>query len=350
VGFELRTGIPLPTSNLEQIISQLDEALLLDSPTFAAAYAAALEKYRTAPYRPMALAGKMYPPQPEELKRFLESFGRPAESPTPEATPVCGLISPHIDFVRGGSIYAQVWHRAAQALQTAELVIIFGTDHAAAGPTLTPTRQHYATPWGVLPTASEVVEALAQALGPAAFHNELHHRNEHSIEAAAIWLHYLRAGHSCQIVPILCGSFDPLLQGEADASYLDDLKRGIEALRQASKGRRTVVVAAADLAHVGPAFGDPQPWRPPQRESLTKEDQELLATISSGDAESFLRRFQAAGDRYRVCGLPPIYLALTLLQGCRGEVTGYLQCPADSSATSLVSIAGVVLRREALVH
>jgi len=61
------------------------------------------------------------------------------------------LVSPHIDYARGGPVYAHVWK-------------------------LTLTRQHYATPFGVLPTAREVVETLAGAMGAeTAFAGELYH-------------------------------------------------------------------------------------------------------------------------------------------------------------------------------
>jgi len=43
---------------------------------------------------------------------------------------VAGVISPHIDYQRGGPVYAAVWQRAAGAIRGAELVIVFGTDHS----------------------------------------------------------------------------------------------------------------------------------------------------------------------------------------------------------------------------
>ncbi|MBI2940690.1 MAG: AmmeMemoRadiSam system protein B, partial [Chloroflexi bacterium] len=61
VAFELRSGIPLTPTDLDGILNQLDQVLLLDSPRFAAAYAAALATYRAAPFRAPALAGSAYP-------------------------------------------------------------------------------------------------------------------------------------------------------------------------------------------------------------------------------------------------------------------------------------------------
>ena len=48
-------------------------------------------------------------------------------------------------------------------------------------------------------------------------------------------------------------------------------------------------------------------------------------------------------DARRLCGLPPIYMALRYLERASGEAAGYAQCPADEAGGSIVSIAGVLL-------
>ena len=68
-----------------------------------------------------------------------------------------GLISPHIDYPRGWRTYARTWQLAADAVEEAELVILLGTDHGGGAGALTLTRQNYATPWGVLPTARRIL-------------------------------------------------------------------------------------------------------------------------------------------------------------------------------------------------
>ncbi|HID87505.1 MAG TPA: AmmeMemoRadiSam system protein B [Anaerolineae bacterium] len=345
----VRAGISLTPRTLEQILAQLDKALLLDNERFARAREDALKAYRAAPHRSPILAGEGYPADPQELTRLLEGYMgaawgvRPTEMrPDPS---VRGLISPHIDFQRGGLIYAQAWPRAAEAIRAAEIAIILGTDHADGGGELTLTRQHYATPWGVLPTAQAVVEAVSQAIGPeAAFRDELHHRSEHSIELAAVWLHYYLRDGECEMVPILCGSFEPFVAGESGPDQAPRLSAAIEALREATDHRRTLVIAAADLAHVGPAFGDPAPLDLVGRARLQAADERLIAAICAGDAEGLFQEVKREGDRWRICGLPPIYLALRLLGDTKGELVGYAQCPADPRGTSLVSICGVLLR------
>jgi len=204
------------------------------------------------------------------------------------------------------------------------------------------TRQNYATPFGVLPTDASVVQSIANAIGEdAAFRNELHHRTEHSVELAAVWLHHMRAGRTCSLVPILCGSFERLVERQDTPQDHALVTRGIEALRQALQGYNVVVVAAADLAHTGPAFGDPIAAGFIQRTMCQKADASLIQSMCEGNAEAFLGGIRQEHDARHICGLPPIYLALRLLEPVRGRAIAYAQAPADAQNASFVSFCGV---------
>jgi AmmeMemoRadiSam system protein B len=264
------------------------------------------------------------------------------DDPEPRgAGAVRGLISPHIDYARGGHVYARVWARAVGAARAAELAVILGTDHVSEGQALALTRQHYATPYGVLPTAVDAVDTLVEALGAeAALDGELHHRTEHSIELAAVWLHHVRGGEPCELLPILCGPFHRSAPSGLGAYAPLDLDALLDALRAATAGRRTLVVASADLAHVGPAFGG-RPVDMVGRARLQAADDALLAHICAGDAEGFMDQIRRVDDRNNVCGVTPIYLALRLLAPVTGVPVAYDRCPADERGASLVSICGV---------
>jgi AmmeMemoRadiSam system protein B len=344
----VRAGVQIGPTTLEQVLAQIDGALLLDNDRFAEAYDAALRGFRTATSRPPVLAGQSYPADAEALEATLGAYV--ADALTAEQTPnavdgrdVRGLISPHIDYERGGPIYAGVWQRAEEVIKEVELAIILGTDHIG-GAKLTLTHQRYATPWGVLTTANDVVDRIARAVGPeTAFGHELHHRVEHSIELAAVWLHYLLGDGQCSLVPVLCGGFEAFVEGDANPAEDAELSACVDVLKETVASRRTMIVAAGDLAHVGPAFGDGYGIDFVQKARLKTADEETLSLICAGDEEAFLERIRAEGDRRRICGLPPIYLALSLLGETEGVVTGYAQCPADSQGTSFVSICGVLL-------
>jgi AmmeMemoRadiSam system protein B len=341
--FEIRTGLSLTDDHVETVIKQLDEALFLDSPKFQAARDEALREYRERPNRPAALAGQAYPSDPRELRAALDGFAAGNDQSGAIQMPR-GVVSPHIDYQRGGTTYARTWRRAAGAVRNAEIVVIFGTDHAGGPGKITLTRQSYATPLGVLPTATDIVERLADAIGPEeAYAEELHHRDEHSIELAGVWILGVSNDRPPEIVPILCGSFHEFSEGIADPATNERFARLLEALRLATMGRRVLVVAAADLAHVGPAFGDDRPLDNDDRRRLAAADERLLESVRIGDAEAFLDQLRAERDGRRVCGLPPIYLMLRFLGRSDGTIVNYEQCPADAEGGSLVSIAGVVL-------
>ncbi len=348
------TGLDVPQDVIHQLLEHLDHALLLDNERYAHSYQQALHRYCTAPARTPVLAGGSYPEDPDELRNLLDGYLKAVRADgTSSATAgtVVGLISPHIDYQRGGPIYAQVWGAAAEAVRSADLAIIFGTDHSSNRSLVNLTRQNYATPYGILPTARTVVDALAGALGEEnVFCEEINHQGEHSIELAAVWLHHMRAGSPCEMVPILCGSFQHFIESERSPRQDATLNTMLETLRAATAGRRVLVVAAADLAHVGPAFGDPFPIDYVRYLRLQAADEVLIETILRADAEAFYQLVTREGNRRNICGVSSIYLTLRMLEtDSVGELTGYERCPADAQNTSFVSICGVVFRDARLV-
>lgn len=348
--FNAHYGVPIGAEMVHKLATALDEVHLLENETGRAALARAQADYRAAPHRPPLFADRGYPADPGDLGALLDGFRDMAQrrhgplAPV-EPAPRFGLLSPHIDYTRGGIVYAQVWAQAAPAIQAADLAIIFATDHAGSDP-FTLTRQHYATPYGVLPTAQDIVDRLAAALGEdAAFAGELRHRSEHSIELVAVWLHHLRRGRPIEVVPILCGGLHPYIANGADPATDLPTRRVLETLRAASAGRNVVVVASGDLSHVGPAFSQPA-LTASTRAAVHAADQELIRHMQTGDASAFFESIRRVRDRHNVCGVAPIYFTLRLLGPVEGILAGYASCPADEADTSAVTIGGMIFRGE----
>jgi MEMO1 family protein len=340
---EQQIGMAVDPRDVLRFVRQLSDACLLDDERAAAAGRRALDAYRAAPFRPPALTGGVYPADPELLRRRLSGFGW--ESATPAATDgIAGVISPHIDYHRGGPVYAMLWRAAQEAARAAEVVVIFGTDHCGGPDRITLSQTDYATPWGRLPTDEAARDAIAAALGDEAYVDELNHRTEHSIELAAVWLHYARDGAPVPLVPVLCGHPGNYMMA---GGIRPDTPAGraIAALRAALAGRRVLAVAAADLAHVGPAFGDPIPFGTAHKEAVRAADEELIAACGEG-AAAVLQSAGRIDDRFRICGLTPIACLMELIGPARPETLAYDQCPADEDGGSIVSVAGVLLRPE----
>lgn len=345
--FMLRTGAQLNDEAMRDIMLQLDAAFLLENGAYRAAVQHKLQDYRQADHRRASHADLVYPAEPEALaSTFADYVAKIPETDEADAIPgdLVGMLCPHIDYARGHKTYAELWERAKPSLEDAELVIILGTDHSGGLGMITPTRQNYSTPHGLLPTDTDIVDGLADVLGQdRAYQEEIHHLNEHSIELASVWLHHYM-GRACPVVPVLCGSFHHYMVGPGYPDEAQHIADAIDYLKEITQERRTLVIAAGDLAHVGPAFGDPQPIDPIARAKLTADDGASLEDFCRGDAQAFLERSRRETDSRRICGLSPIYLTLKLVgDGVTGESMGYDQCPADADGGSLVSIAGALL-------
>ncbi len=346
--FLLRSSAYLTPSQIESLIDNLDQALLLDNRRFRHAVQELVDAYRSQPFRQPAFAGGAYEQDPDELLNALDGYCSQATTAAeePPGAPV-GLISPHIDYSRGWRTYADTWPRAKAAVEEAELVILFGTDHTGAPDSLTLTPQSYATPWGTLPTDAGLVDRLSSILGEEqAFAQEVHHVGEHSIELAAVWLHYVAGRQPKTLLPVLCGP--PSRRKHSDTEeHTHDTDSGpaqnfLAALADIAAGPRVLVVAAADLSHVGPAFGDPAPLDSQAMAGIHDSDREWLQVACSGSAPILADHFRQHGDPTRICGSGPIYRMLSVLQGAQGSVVSYQQCPADQEFGSLVSVAGAL--------
>lgn len=344
--FRQRFRIALPAATVNELVAALDAAVLLENARAAARRVEVLHDYRRAPYRPPALAGAGYPADEKGLWNLLQEYledSDTAEDRSMDWSQPIGLLSPHIDYGRGGAVYAHAWKRAAQVAREAELVILLGTDHYGVD-LFTLTQQSYATPYGVLPTDTALVERLADVIGEeAAYAGELRHRGEHSLELVAVWLHHMRGGRPVPVVPILTGSFHPFMLTGATPSSNPTVAAVLDMLRTAMAGKRTLIVASGDLAHVGPAFGG-APLDGAARRALRTSDDTLIAAMCAGDAGQFFGAIRQMQNANNVCGVAPIYLTLRLLGTSQGEQAGYAVCPADEENTSVVTVAGMIFK------
>lgn len=334
--------VSIPIKMVTDTITQLDEACLLLNERYKHARWQRLIEYRAQSYRPPALAGANYPAQTDELRAYFATFGENDGQPITKWRGR-GLVSPHIDYQRGGEVYARVWRRAEAAVKEADLVLIFGTDHNG-GELVTLTQTAYATPYGILPIDTQLVDKLANALGSTAFSSELHHRQEHAIELSAVWLHHTLGKQApCPVIPILCGSFQKFISNGIHPRQNKSLNRFIETLQVETQGQKVLAVASVDLAHVGPTFGDRFNMNSPRRAALKRSDNRLIQAIAAGDADRFYHEIARVQDKNKICGFSSIYLMLRYLQNHSGQVIAYQHCSADKEDNSLVSICGMLL-------
>ena len=362
----LSTGAqPVPPGVLSELVGRLDEVFLLANGSYTGEMQRRLNEYRNAPARKSALADLAYPGRPDDLRAYLDGLAFPymldtedlatgGQAPDDMRTTreLKAILSPHIDFERGGDSYAMIWEQVRSELREVELFVVFGTDHNGDGPRLTLTNQNYESPIGGLETDRELVGELAKILSADEsiddhpFADEFNHVGEHSIELASVWLHRAVGSSQAKMLPVLCGSLARALpEGGPGVEAHPQISSVIGRLKDTAGRRRTVFIAAADLSHVGPAFGDPEPSPPDSnnREQVRMRDEQLLAAFAEGDRLGFMELIRSDLDSNRVCGLAPIYMTLWAAGASTGVWNGYQQCQADENDTSFVSIAGAAL-------
>jgi hypothetical protein len=341
---EREHGQRIEDGHVEKVIEALDEQGFLDSAGFAARRETADQAFLAAPSRPARHAGGAYASEADALRSTMDGFFAAPAGPGPigafRGGGVRGLIAPHIDFHRGGPAYAWGYRELAERGES-DLFVIFGTSHTGLRQPFALTRKDFDTPLGPARTDVAFVEALARRARQDCFGAELAHRNEHSIEFQAVFLQYLYAGRrEISIVPVLTSFVHEALalgrRPEDDprvAAFLDALGETV-----ATSGRRVTLVAGADLAHMGPRFGDPEPISPVEFARIEREDRALLATVEAGDAEAFFESARADNDRRRTCGLSPIYTLLRTLGPGPGSLARYGQTPDPECVVTFASV------------
>ncbi len=359
--FKERHGFDLASEQIEELVRVLDTACLLEG---GRAFTL-LEAWRKEPIRKAACAGPRgsYPSDEKELRAFLEKHwtraggpGGPPETDS-KARPVRALLSPHIDFARGGHAYAHAWKAVAEASE-ADLFVVFGTAHQGTDPArFALTRKTYDTPLGAVETDQEVVERLVKAYeGPDdLFAGEIAHKGEHSIEFQMVELaHLFGSGpfkRKIRALPVLCGSIHDLLDGPKDASKDERVRAFHGALVKAladTKPERVCFVGGVDLCHVGQEFGDKAKLTKKRLEGFLAQDRKSLEIITEQqDADAFHADIAADVSR-NICGHSPIHALLEALARGKRKVSGEVLChdwhDVWDGGASAVSFCSVVFR------
>jgi hypothetical protein len=341
------TGDILPMQEILDLVRQLDDCLYLDSTRFLNRQEELVLEFRRSPTRPARHAGAAYEADETALRAQISGFFSdpegPAAAPSSSGAALRGLVSPHIDFHRGGPTYAHAY--AALSGGAAGRFVIFGTCHTPMQMRFGLTRKNFETPFGPLETDQAFLDSLTRKLGDAYFTDEFSHRGEHSIEFQAVYLQYLFAGRTgIRIVPILVGSFHDIFAGRELQGDDPQIRGMVEAVKSTSAELpgTTCIIAGADLAHVGRRFGDPDGPTEASLRDVEREDRALLDRVAAGDAQGVLQSIAADNDRRHVCGYPPIYMMLRCLYGARGTLLQYRQW-ADFQSGAAVTFAAMAM-------
>lgn len=327
-------GVSMSLAEVTEFMQRLDAAGYLEGPRARRRLEQRQASFRTHPVRVAVHAGGGYPDGMAELPQFLAAGylhedgpgALPSRGDAPRGTPA-GLMAPHIDLHRGAPTYS--WgYRALVEAQPADLYVVLGTCHNGVQGAFAGTRKPYDTPLGAIPSDGAFLNRVGALWGRDLYEGEFAHATEHSIEFQAVYLRSmgLAGDGAATMAPILCDSLHSLVPEPASPRDLALVADFVSALRQAivDDGRRITVIAAVDLAHVGPRFGDRWLADAENMQRVRRQDLEMLSLVAHGDAEGYYHQVMRDHDARRICGFTPTYL-LTELMGGSGNRRGALQ-------------------------
>ncbi len=331
---------------INEIVGALDEAMFLDNSAFQDFKAQAERDFRTMEARPASSAGSAYSDNPEELAESLEQMLRdrpPAEeTPSRRNTFPVGVISPHIDYTRGAHGYGQIYSLLRER-NTPATIIVLGTAHLPISQPFSLCEKDYETPLGMVKVDHAVAQKIRDALqGHAEVDKDiLAHRGEHSIELQTIWLRHIY-GENTKIVPILVNSLSQYTEGGCEAGKACDepaLKALADCLASMVEEGEIMLMASADLSHVGPRFGDERELSNQFLGEVEASDREYLAAVMSDPVQG-LESLAAHGDSHHVCGSAPIFVIGMALRGRESKLLGYHQAltPEMRQAVTYASV------------
>jgi AmmeMemoRadiSam system protein B len=353
----LLRGASITETQLRTFLTRLDEAGFLDGPRAEHRAGQRMAKFQALDVRPAIHAGGAYPSDVNELAStlaagYLDADGpgslsstRPARSAAPRA-----VIAPHVDLHRGAPTYSWAYKALAEA-KPAELYVILGTCHAPVRGHFAATHKSYDTPLGAVPTDIEFLKRLGHLTGRNLFEGEFSHLGEHSIEFQAVYLRSLGLAGSqnngASVIPILCDSLHSMVPFGKMPTDVPVVTEFLAALRAAmtEDGRQITLIAAVDLAHVGPRFGDDWLVDTARQRGVERRDREMLDVVLAPDAAAYYAQVMQDHDARRICGLTPIYLLTALMQAEHrpGELLRYTQW-VDTDLTSSVTFASAIFR------
>jgi len=336
-------GQTIDVTTVRQLVTELDAAYFLDSPHYVRKRREVVAAFKSRSERPAHHAGSAYHADAKELRRFIENDCLAKARRVAGRGRMVGLCAPHMDLWRASVGYGHAYAALAESLpDEVDTMFVLGTSHTPMRRPFAVCDKPFVTPLGAMSPDREAIAWLASRSRFDVKEDEYLHKCEHSLEFQVVFLRHLVGTRPVRIVPILCGLGRAISSGiepSSDAaaeSFLVALRELVE-----RRGERSFVVVGADLAHVGPRFGDARPLDARQRDELLQRDRVSIERMVERDARGFYVHVREDLDTRRVCGIGPIYTALRVLpEGASGEVLHYDQC-VDPGEGSIVSHASL---------
>jgi predicted class III extradiol MEMO1 family dioxygenase len=314
-----RVGQGLERRMLEPFIAQLDDAGLIEGPTFQSMWSKMRSDFDSASLLPPAqtaaaadalveariqgaesraatdeekqsLGGSLLS---EQLERWMNEAVQDVEDPSLASLPR-GIIAPSLPYANGYRAYGMLYGRM-RVVDRPDRILILGTNHFGDGTGVVGCDKGFRTPVGVSPYAEDLGRALRSSLGDVLFEHRYDHEREHSVELQCAWLQRVfgEPGDDGLMSPPVFAALvhDPSVRdgGSYDGQGVD-FEPFVSASIAAIDGLpgRTLVVGSAELSHVGAAYGDQvqlagqSAEADANRRRVLEQDSQLLAHVIEG--------------------------------------------------------------------
>lgn len=338
--------------NILHQIKELDDLGFLESEKLRELLKQDEARYQNATERPMITAGRSYPETKEDFLEFMENLFQKRISNNSKKNSR-GIIAPHLDLSLqdfSHRVYAAAYDAISQT--EADTYIIFGTSHFAFSSYYMFTEKPYSTPLGKLEIdldlLKQIFEQSTNVMGDNYLNllrtrqiDEQAHRWEHSIEYAAVMLSYINQNRKIKILPILVGSFHEFLIKKQNPIEENLISQFLDIIGKvaSNSGKRICWISSVDFSHIGLKFGD-------EFDAIDKldecewEDKIYINSITSLKPDLFFEKAILDQDKWRICGLSPIYSQMIAMKPQTAKLLDYNQW-YEKETKSAVTIAAI---------
>jgi AmmeMemoRadiSam system protein B len=342
----MRGLVAVEHDDLDEFVAELGEAGLLDDDRFRELWANAHDEFVEQEIREPRRAGLLYPDDPEQLRAWLapalpDVGPRPkppahaaAEQPARWPPPPIAIVTPH----QPPPSYAAALRRLLALLpepEQYERVVILATDHSPGLLPFAACDKDIATPLGLVAADLATLAALDERL-PWLLREQVRLRTCDPLEWTVLLLRALWGDRCPPIVALACGQTRLTTQdGLAHARELVATLR--ELLLEPTCAGKVLWWAAAELSHVGPAYGHAEL---PDPQKVERDDRAMLDPLLRNQLDKLAQTLMSRPTDQRPSGgsalvtlaelLPESYRATLIdytVLPAPGEAPGWIGCP-----------------------
>ncbi len=338
--FQASFGQSLAHETLRDLLGHLEGACFLEGATFEERFRSLQAAYQDAGVRHMPHAASLgiVDGSGDPFLRMISDNGK---SPKMSPKKVRAIIAPHLDYERGAIAYASAYGTLRDR-PCPDRVVILGTNHFGRSTSVVTTGCDFETPLGRTAIDRDFLVRLEDRCGDLRRY-ELDHVREHSVELQVSWLQFLFGSEAFRIVPFLCPDpCGPTGTAPSDGQGVDLRKFAVALADLANNDSHdTLIVAGADLSHVGASFGDDRALDDAFLAEVRRQDCHALDRLVLADPEGFLGDITKTGNRTRICSAGCIFTLAFAMKGVPASTLCYHQA-VDQETQTCVTCSAVV--------